>query len=347
MRVAIATVQVPFEYGGAEFLAANLKYQLMERGYEAEIVTIPFKWHSSKALLNSMRMARLLDLSEVKGKRIDLLIALKFPIFYTDHQNKVLWLLHQHREAYELWDTDYHGMDKMPDGQRLRRLIMHHDSRHISQCKNIYTISATVSERLMKYNGIASTPLYHPPFGHEQFHFQSVGDYIFCPARLEDLKRQLILIQALIYTKSPVKVVLAGKGNQAYINKMKEITERYSLQDKVQFLGWISEEEKRSYFANALAVYYGPFQEDYGYVTLESFFSAKAVITHIDSGGPLEFVKHGINGFVVNADPMAVAESIDFLYHHKQMAKKMGVNGLDMVKGLHLNWDSVIEKLTN
>jgi glycosyltransferase involved in cell wall biosynthesis len=235
----------------------------------------------------------------------------------------------------------------LPHGKLLRKLIMNYDNKYIPECKKVFTLSQTVSERLKRYNGISSIPLYHPPSGYEKFHNEDVGDYVFCPARLEELKRQHILIEALRYTKTPVKVLLAGKGKQGYIERIKSMIETYSLSDKVQFLGWISEEEKIKYYANALTVYYGPYQEDYGYVTLESFFSGKPVVTHDDSGGPLEFVKDGMNGFVLNTDPAAVAEKLDFLYEKKQFAKEMGNNGLSLIKSLNINWDTVIERLTN
>ncbi|MFC4767580.1 glycosyltransferase family 4 protein [Effusibacillus consociatus] len=346
MRIAIATVQVPFEFGGAEFLAVNLKKQLTDRGHEAEIVTIPFKWYPSESLINSIRIARLLDLSEMKGKPIDLLIGLKFPIYYAKHENKVLWLLHQHREAYELWGTEYDGLNKIPGGNKLRKLIMSYDTQYITECKKVYTISATVSERLKRYNGIDSTPLYHPPFGAEKFRSEDVGDYVFCPGRLEELKRQHILVEALRHTKTPVKVLLAGKGKQHYRDRLRSLIETYSLHEKVHLLGWIPEEQKIHYYANALAVYYGPYQEDYGYVTMEAFLSGKPVLTHVDSGGPLEFVTDNDNGFVLEADPIAVAEKLDFLYKNKEIAKNMGMNGMSLIKGLNMNWEFVIEKLT-
>lgn len=211
MRIAIATVQVPFEYGGAEFLAANLKQQLAIRGHEAEIVTIPFKWYPARSLVNSMRAARLVDLTESKGKTIDLVIALKFPMYYTRHPKKVLWLLHQHREAYDLWGTGFDGLHTLRHGKKLRRVIREEDAAAIAPCKKVWTISQTVSERLLRDNGIASVPLYHPPPACEQLWSGEAGDYLFCPARLEELKRQDVLIEALRYTKRPVKIVLAGR----------------------------------------------------------------------------------------------------------------------------------------
>ncbi|WP_199621680.1 glycosyltransferase family 4 protein [Paenibacillus alkalitolerans] len=345
MRIAIATVRVPFEYGGAEFLAENLKNQLIERGHEPDIVTIPFKWNTAESLTNSIRMAKMVELSESKGKRIELVIALKFPMYYANHENKVLWLLHQHREAYELWGTGFHGMDTLKNGGRLRKLIMNDDSKYIPECRKVYTISKTVSGRLKKYNGIDSTPLYHPPFGKERFHHAETGDYIFCPSRLEQLKRQQILIESLRYTKTPVKVLLAGTGKKEYIEQIAILVETHGLSDRVHLLGWVPETQKISLYANALAVYYGPFQEDYGYVTLEAFLAGKPVITLIDSGGPLEFVRDGENGFVLESDPQVVAEKLDYLYENKPKAESMGMNGMSLIKSIDLNWDCVIDRL--
>ena len=165
------------------------------------------------------------------------------------------------------------------------------------------------------------------------------------PARLEELKRQQLLIEALPLTRTPVKVVIAGNGKKAYIDQLNYGIETYALSDRVRLLGWISQEEKIKWYANALAVYYGPYQEDYGYVTLEAFLSGKPVVTLVDSGGPLEFVADGKNGFVAEADPGALAEKLDRLYENKQKAREMGFHGLHLIKNMNLTWNAVIEKL--
>ena len=46
------------------------------------------------------------------------------------------------------------------------------------------------------------------------------------------------------------------------------------------------------------AIVFAPFDEDYGYVTLESFLAHKPVITTPDAGGPLEFVRDDDNGLI-------------------------------------------------
>ena len=104
MRVVIATVQVPFVRGGAEILADQLLNALRSEGHEAEIVAVPFKWYPAERILDHMLACRLLDVTESTGTPIDRLIGLKFPAYFMPHPHKVLWLLHQHRTAYDLWD---------------------------------------------------------------------------------------------------------------------------------------------------------------------------------------------------------------------------------------------------
>ena len=61
---------------------------------------------------------RLLDLSEVDGQRIDLVIATRFPSYLVKHPNKVVWLVHQLRQAYDLHGTRY--SDFAPAGRDAR-----------------------------------------------------------------------------------------------------------------------------------------------------------------------------------------------------------------------------------
>ena len=71
---------------------------------------------------------------------------------------------------------------------------------------------------------------------------------------------------------------------------------------RIEFLGYVNEDQKREYYANALVVLFVPFDEDYGFITIEAMKSRKPVITTTDSGGPLEFVKTDHTGFVVSPD---------------------------------------------
>ena len=94
---------------------------------------------------------------------------------------------------------------------------------------------------------------------------------------------------------------------------------------------------------NALAVIYVPFDEDYGYVTLEAFLSAKPVVTATDSGGTLEFVVDDRNGVVCAPEPEAVGAAVTRLANDRARTARLGRAGLELARTV--TWDGVVEKL--
>ena len=347
MRVAIATVQVPFIRGGAETLVESLRDELVARGHEAEVVTLPFRWSPPEALVDCMTMGRMLDLTESAGAKIDVVIAVKFPAYYLRHPRKVVWLCHQHRQAYDLWDTPYGDLHRLPQGDSVRQLIVNSDNQAFAEAQRVYTISANVSARLLRYNGIASTPLYHPPLHHERLHAEEYGDFVFYPSRIDAMKRQHLLVEAARHLQTNTRIVLAGGAGGPEAARLEELVRRHRLEHRVAMLGHVTEEAKLDLYARCLAVYFGAYDEDYGYVTLEALASAKPVLIHPDAGGPAEFVTDGRDGFVVPAEPEAIAASIDRLARDRSLARAMGEAGRRGLVAKGLGWDAVVSALTD
>ncbi|MEA5533082.1 glycosyltransferase family 4 protein [Crocosphaera sp. XPORK-15E] len=299
MKIIITTVQVPFVRGGAEILAEELLGVLQEAGHEVEIVAVPLKGYPPQNILDTMLACRLLDIIESHGQSIDKVIGLKFPAYLIPHPRKVLWLLHQHRDAYDLWGHEYCNLCRYPDGFAIRDSIINSDHKTFAECSGIFTIAANVSKRLKYFSNFDSIPLYHPPKNSELFHCQPEKGYLFFPSRLNPIKRQELVLQSLAKTTNPVKVVFAGKsGDNFYHKKLISLAAELGVADRVTFLGSITEEEKIQHYANALGIIYPPLDEDYGYVTLEGMLSSKPIITCTDSGGPLEFVHHEDTGLI-------------------------------------------------
>lgn len=348
MRIGIANVQVPFVHGGAEVHADNLVRQLRARGFETELITIPFKWYPPERLLESIAIARMLDLSEANGTRIDRLIGLKFPIYLAPHPNKVLWILHQYRSAYDLWDHPEHGdLINLPQGQAVRAAVHHADRGFIPEAAAIYANSRNVADRLQRYNGIAAKPLYHPPAGAERFGSSEAQDYFFFPSRITPLKRQRLVIDALALCREPVRVVFAGAAEvPSYMAELQQRSREIGLGDRAVFKGFTSDAEKLDLYARSLGVVYPPVDEDYGYVTLEAMLSRKPVITTLDSGGPLEFVEHEHTGMVCTPDAAGIAARMDELWRNRAIAARMGEAGRAFYDALGISWDRVVEALT-
>lgn len=347
MRIAIVSNVVPFLYGGAEFLADSLQKKLQEYGHETEQVLFPFSWKDNKEILDNIMAVRL-----AKLENTDLAIALKFPAFYIQHPNKKLWLLHQFRQVYDLYGTEYSSFDdENQEDFMLKQTVTNLDNTILGALEGrIFTNSKVVSDRLMMFNSIPSQVLFPPLMDASLYHITGeYGDYIFYPSRVNLTKRQHLAVEAMRFTKSKVKLVLAGKGDALEDEqRIFKLIEKYNLRDKVEYINrFITEEEKVELFEKSLAGIYIPYDEDsYGYVTLEGFQAGKAMITCRDAGGTDVVVKDGITGYMTESTPQALAEAMDKLYNDKRKAQEMGMSGLPLLEELGITWENVIRRLT-
>jgi glycosyltransferase involved in cell wall biosynthesis len=341
MKIGIVTVQVPFIRGGAEILCESLKNKLVEFGYQAEIITIPFMWYPVEILPQQILATRLLDVSSV-----DKIIAVKFPAYYIKHPNKTLWIFHQHRTAYDLYNTVYCDIPNTKEGQRIRDIIINCDNNYIKESKNIYTISKNVSNRLKKFNNIDSDVIYPPLENESLFIKKDYGDYVFYQSRLSRLKRQDLAILSLKYTKSNIKLIIAGKpDDNTYLMELKSLIKEHNLENRVKLIdSFIPDKDKIELYANALGVIYIPKDEDYGLVSLESFYSKNTLITCNDSGGVLEFADNE-NSFICENDPKLLALALDELYYNKSIAAKKGQLCYEKIISMEINWQKTITKL--
>lgn len=347
MKIAITTVQIPFVSGGAEFLASNLKTALINAGHEAEIITMPFMDGPDYLLENHIIASRMMDITNSWGGHNDLCIGLKFPAYYMPHPNKVMWVLHQHRGAYDLFDTDFSLLKNDSRGRQLKKIVTNADNKYLPEAKRIYTIAGNVSSRMKKYNNIDSTPLYHPCPDMDKFYTGEVGDYILMPSRINATKRQKLAVEALAETKSNIKLYLVGKADNPVVKEeLKTFINERKLEDRVVFFDYVSQEEKFKLYANARAVLFIPYDEDYGYITLEAMAAGKIVITAKDSGGPLEFVIDDRTGLVVDSTVSEIAKAIDMVAGSDAIAKEYGLAGIEHLKEMDITWEKVVKELT-
>jgi glycosyltransferase involved in cell wall biosynthesis len=344
MKIAVLNNGVPFLRGGAEHLADALVSKLAEYGHQALLVRVPFRWEPPEKIVDHMLACRLMRLPNV-----DRAIALKFPAFYVPHPNKVFWLLHQFRQAYDLWGTRFQGLPDSDEGRALREVIVQADNSFLPEARKIYTNSSVTKDRLKKFNQLDAEVLYPPLLSHSQFSAGEFGDYIFSPGRVNATKRQRLLVEAMQYAKTAVQLLVAGSAETPEDEEgIRTLAKKGGVEKRVRFVNrFITESEKVEWFSQSLGCAYIPYDEDsYGYVTLESYLSKKPVITCSDSGGTDALVKEGATGYIVAPEPKALAAAMDRLFADRRQARRMGEAGYDLVQGLRINWDNVIEKLT-
>jgi len=348
MKLAVSSTYVPFIQGGGTTIVGSLVDQLTRRGHKAEAILFPLRsyWRD---LPEQTLALRCFDLSEASGERIDRLITIRYPSFALRHPNKIAWFIHHHRGAYDLWGTEYQDIPNNLEGSRFRENLIRSDTMYLSECRKIYTNSRIVAKRLREFNHIEPDGILYPPLPNpELFYSGDYGDYFIYSSRLVPIKRQVLAIEAMRYVKSDFRLVLVGKADtDAYWKEIQSLLRRHRLEGKVELTGWISEQDKARLTANAFAALYIAFNEDsYGYSTLEAFHSSRAVITCRDSGGTNELIKDGINGLVAEPTPESLAESMERIWANRNQAVRMGKNAKMTLHHHNINWDHVVEVLT-
>lgn len=339
MNVLVLHSQVPFVRGGAEVLVEGLLGAIESAGHRADLVSLPLAWNPVDGLLSSALAWRLLDLSSFNGLKVDLVICTKYPTWAVAHPNKALWLIHQHRQAYDLYGSELSEFGPDPHSRAVRDQVRHIDRVGIESCARRFAISGNVRGRLAKYSGLDSSVLY-PPVPRQGLQPEAYDPFVLCVSRIDDAKRVDCLIDAWRYLESDLKLVVAGDGPK--LDDLRRTVERAGLSSRIELAGRIEDARLCDLYNRCRAVYYAPVDEDYGYAAVEALAAGKPVITAADSGGVLEFVTHNRTGLTSSLGPRELAGTIDRLAD-ETFARKLGENGPALTSGL--SWDTVVSSL--
>ena len=339
--ILVCEAQVPFVQGGAEFHVRELVRQLRDAGFETERVSVPFKWYPKAEILAHAAAWRLLDLTESNGRPIDLVIATKFPTYFARHPNKIAWLIHQYRAAYELAGTPFSDFSHTEEDAALRQRLIALDTEMLGECRRLFANARNTASRVARFNGLAAEPLYHPPRLASQLRSGPYGSYILSVGRLETVKRVDLAIRALAHAPADLELRIVGTGTVR--PALEALASSLGLGRRIRFYGELDDDDIIELYAGALGVIFPPYDEDFGYVTLEAFLARKPVITTTDAGGPNEFVQDGVNGYVCPPEAAAIGDAYARLHADRAGAAALGAAGYDRARGI--SWTGVIERL--
>lgn len=342
MKVLVLSTKIPFIHGEAEELFNHLVKNLRLAGVEAEGFWLPFTWEPAERLLDEMLVAASMRLSNV-----DRVVALKFPAYLVPSDNKVLWLLHQYRQAYDLLDAGQSNIPGDARGQQIVEAIRAADEAAFRGARHVYTNAPTTANRLMRYNSIPSTVLRPPLNDPELFGSDELGDYIVATGRVNAAKRQHLLIDALRHAPG-VRLVIAGPPDTADgANCLRRLAERAGVSDRVTLdLRFLPRADLARLVNGSRAVAHLPFDEDsLGYCTMEAFQAGKPVLTVTDAGGVLDIVANGVTGLVVEPEPEALGTAIAKLGASKELCSRLGRAGAAALADQKLTWQATVERL--
>lgn len=331
--------------GGHLVIARALQQALVAAGHRASLVTTPsnrFGRQASAYLANWFT-----DVGQTgDGLPVDRVISLRYPSYAVRHPHHVCWLNHTMREYYDLWDDFSSRLS--PRGrvkERVRRTLIHAADRYLLQ-RNVTRVvaqSETVRQRLRRW-GLAEAEVVHPPAPPRPYRCDEYGDYLFVVSRLSPLKRIDLILRALAESSAQhVRCVIGGDGEAR--QELVSLAAHLDLGDRVRFAGRLSEDELVAHYAGCRAVVFTPKDEDYGFVTVEAFASAKLVITTHDSGGPGELVRDGRSGWVTDPTPAAVAAAMVRSFDDRGAAERMGQQA--RADTAAFTWADAVRRLTS
>jgi glycosyltransferase involved in cell wall biosynthesis len=340
--VVVCAAQAPFVTGGAEILVRELAAQLSRRGFRVDVVALPFHGHPPSEAVRQALAWRLVELRHTDGRAPDLVIPTKFPSYLVEHPNKVAWLFHQYREAYDLVGTAHSPLADGPEDHAVLEDVRTLDAAALGECRRLFAISRNVAARLARFNGLAAQALHPPPPRLGRYRSEGYGDYLLWAGRREPVKRPELALRARAAGGHGVRLKLAGTG--ALEKDLRRLAAELGVADRVEFLGFVPDEALLALYAACRAVLYTPVDEDYGYVPVEAFLSQRPVLTTADAGGPLEFVEDGVTGLVRPPEPAALAEAIDTVYARSPRAlREMGELG--RARCVSITWEAVVDAL--
>lgn len=342
MKVLVVNNMAPFVWGGAEELAANLTRELIVAGHQAELVRLPFQWEPATRIPSQMALARGIVLDGV-----DRVIALKFPAYLLEHPDKAIWLIHQYRQAYDLDEVGRGNLPAGSDGSAIREMIRRADHQAMTSCRSLFSISHEVTRRLRRGLGLEAEVLV-PPLGDSERFVPGADDgYIFAAGRINSMKRQDLLLEAMVHAPRARLVVAGPPDTREDGDRLEAAAERLGLGHRVTIdARMLTRDDYAGLVRGARAVATIPFQEDsLSFVVMEAATARKPIITTADSGGVRDLVRDGETGWVVEPTPQALGEALTEASVDSRVAAHRGAAAAAALDSLGVNWQRTVEAL--
>jgi glycosyltransferase involved in cell wall biosynthesis len=342
MRIAIVTSSPPMAEGGHMVIARELRRAIVEYGHEAHIVVTPQNRFGRQA--SAYLATWLTDVGSADGRPVDQVISLRYPSFAVRHPRHVCWLNHTMREYYDLWDRFSASLSprgRLKEG--VRRAFIHAADRYLlsRNVTRLFVQSRTIQHRLSIWRSLESSVLY-PPAPQRPYRCDAYGAEFLLVSRLTPLKRVDLFIRTLAAPDGAgLRAVIAGDGEER--SSLEQLARELNVAERVRFTGRTTDEELLNLLATCRAVVFLPYQEDYGFVTVEAFASRKAVVTCSDSGGPTELVDDGESGFICQPSADALARKLRRLADDQPLAQEMGARGFATAAAL--TWPETVRQL--
>jgi len=209
-----------------------------------------------------------------------------------------------------------------------------------------HTVSEATRDDLVKFGEKKPIHVIHNSVLKQDHHnlepnpkqFVYVGRLVF----YKNLEVVIKAINAIKNLQPKVKLIVAGDG--PHRKTLESLVERLSLQNHIEFKGYVSAEEKTKIIAESQALVFPSLCEGFGLVILEAFAQGRPVL--VSNIRPLsDIVTHNVTGFVLDPyDENIWAEHMLKIMNEPQQATTMGNNGNALLTSKY-NQETMYQKI--
>lgn len=312
---------------------------------------------------------------QIDTSRFDLVVSTQPPSYAINHERHIGLFYHHLRIYYDLSHAYLAAgfappWDHLAAQSAVRRL----DAELLGKV-SLFLAPPNTRKRLKHFNGLdnvldfwAGSPIAEILVG------MPVEDRYAGPPivinRQEFPKRSELFVHAMKYLPGMSGIVIGGGGRTAWLKGLDATLSGHGVDldafgpadlwlnrgdpptpqlpqndSNVLILDRIANAELIDRYRTALCVVGTALDEDYGLTAIEAMAAGRPLIVTADGGGLVEFVEHGVNGFVVEPSGRAIAEAISRFDKDRALAQQMGRAGREMFDSF--SWSRGVDTFLN
>ncbi|RRR76660.1 MAG: glycosyltransferase family 4 protein [Candidatus Viridilinea halotolerans] len=358
MRILALSYEYPPLGGGGGVALAHSARAWAALGHQVTLVTSGATGLAAYEQLGSVALYRLPVLARHARATASLASLLSFPLAALNFVGKQQWqrsdfdlilsgfaipsgvagviLARAWRRPHVVWvmGGDAYDPSKRLSPHRLP-LLKQTVAQVLNRSQAIITMSHDMAQRVAQIYRPA-TPIHVVPQGLALAPYapqpRSGGPVtVVCVARLVRRKRMAELVQAVAeLPPQSVRLIIVGEGPQ--YGPLQELIASHALSDRVQLVGYVSDEEKLALLRCADIFALVSEHEGFGLVYLEAAAQGLPIVAG-RVGGQTDFLRHGVTGWLVAHDqPRQLKAALAALVAQPALRAWMGQQALQMAQ---------------
>jgi glycosyltransferase involved in cell wall biosynthesis len=340
----------PDKYGGIERVVALLADGLVEKGHEVTLFAAPGS--KSKANIINVFNKPLIEAGISWNDPIWNLRNLQMAVEYAEKNG--FDIVHSH---LDVWGLFFQGISKVPFVHTMHNPLYHANSGiekdnrlKLFEEEGYRTNIALISESARK-NAMVNLPfsrVVYNGINMDDFNLGKGGDHFIWIARVNKHKGIENAITAA--EKLGVRLTLAGRLDPSQ-QKYFDATIKPHLNEKIKFIGELSQDQLSEFYGSAKALLYPiEWEEPFGLVVAEAMACGTPVIAY-NRGSMPELIEEGKTGFVVDSDingmikKMKLVDDVDRNYVREHVSKNFSKE--KMVEEYEKFYEDIIKNAQN